>query len=116
MCKITEKKISKCLKEMGMPVSIIGFEYIKAAITELATDKNFACRKHLGDLYSRIAEKYGTEPSKIERNVCYAIEKVYLCGDFNLINEMLGFPDDNKDKLTNGEFIFALFEYLRYDD
>lgn len=120
MCKITEKKISECLRSVGISANLLGFEYIKSAVMIISgqdePSRRITRRNIVKKLYPQIADIHNSTPSRVERGIRHAIEKMYLLGDVDSFDKILGFPSLEKGKLTNSEFIFALFEYLRYDD
>lgn len=115
MCEITEKKVSETLRRMGVPVSLIGFSYIKTAIMLIAEDEEYLV--HITKmLYPTIAEKHNTTSTRAERAIRFVIEKTYLDGDMDVVTEIIGATGFRKGKPTNSEFLGGLYEYLKYDE
>lgn len=108
---LTEKTISKKLRELGMPSNIYGFNYIKTALQLISEDETFLKRiTTTSGLYATISKKYNTTVARTERNIRHAKEVVLSRGN----TTELGSWDSSKD-MTNGQFIGAIYECLKYD-
>ncbi len=111
---ITEKRISEKLRKLGMPANLYGFSYTKTAIELIAEDENHLHRI-TKTLYPTIAKQHNTTPCRVERAIRHAVEMMFLNGDLNEL-ATLGVPKARDGKLTNGEFLGALYEYLKYEE
>ena len=112
--EITEKRISEKLRRLGVPANILGFASIKTALMLIASDESYL-HKITKKLYPTIAEKYDTEASRAERAIRHAIELAYQNGDLEEI-ATLGVIQTRKDRMTNSEFLAALYECLKYEE
>lgn len=109
---LTEKKISEKLRKLGMPVNIYGFTYTKTALELIAEDETFLNRlATTKGLYATIAEKHGSTKNRVERAIRHAKEIVFARADITEL-ETLGASKE----MTNGEFIGALYECLKYEE
>lgn len=110
---ITENEISKKLRDIGVSTSTLGFNYIKSALMMIAEDEQIL---HLMTkrLYPDVAKKHNTTATRVEKAIRYAVEKSFLYGDLSEI-EKLGICNISKGKLTNGEFLGAVYETLKYE-
>lgn len=109
--KYLESKVEQCLKELGVPIQINGYKYIKSAVVEIYFNPELL-NNVVGKLYPRLAEIYNGTPSKIERGMRYAIEIIFSKSTPNAIFEYLGYNNYNfsTKKLTNKEFVVAISE------
>ncbi len=67
-------------------------------------------------LYPKIAEKYSTTPSRVERAIRHAIEVAWNRGNMEMIHRTFGYtikPD--KGKPTNSEFMAMIADKLRME-
>ena len=67
-------------------------------------------------LYPKIADKFATTPSRVERAIRHAIEVSWNRGNWTLMEEIFGHSVDiDKAKPTNSEFIVTIADKLRLD-
>lgn len=109
---ITERKVSEKLRSMGIPANLRGFAYIKTAVVLVSCDESYiyAITKRL---YPDIARKHNTTASRVERAIRHAVEYAFLEGNVDEIGT-LGAARYSDGKMTNSEFISALYENLKY--
>ena len=111
---ITEKRISEKLRHLGVPANIHGFSYIKTAIGLIASDEDYL-HGITKNLYPTIAKKYNTTWQRVERSIRHAVERTFIDGDLEEI-KTLGVVHYDSGKMTNGEFLGALYECLKYEE
>jgi two-component system response regulator (stage 0 sporulation protein A) len=69
-----------------------------------------------GDTLSKIAKKFNTTVSRVERAIRHAIEISWNRGNWELMEEIFGHSVDiDKAKPTNSEFIVTVADKLRLD-
>lgn len=105
-------KIEDALISMGIYPNLKSFEYIvDATIEALNSDKKPSmCR----GVYNKVAIKYDTTASRVERAIRYAVELAMQRGNFEKIHAMFGNALDlNRCKPTNSEFIYTLAHKVR---
>lgn len=111
-----ESKISHVLYEIGMPVHIKGYQYVKEAI--LMTVQDITILNHITrELYPRIAAMYATTSSRVERAIRHAISMAWIREDTsyekeNIFGYMLGL--ENRVP-TNSEFIALMADKIRLE-
>ena len=106
-------KISKLLHELGIPSSVKGYEYVREAILELYNDQSLGITK---EIYPKIAKKYNTSVSKVERAIRHAIEVSSIRGNLELMEEIFGHSVDiDRAKPTNSEFIVTIADKLKLE-
>ncbi|OEF95530.1 sporulation transcription factor Spo0A [Vulcanibacillus modesticaldus] len=108
-----DANITRIIHEIGVPAHIKGYMYLRDAITMVFNEVEI-----LGSitkvLYPRIAEKYNTTPSRVERAIRHAIEVAWTRGNVDAIKNMFGYTiNSNKAKPTNSEFIAMIADKLR---
>ncbi|MBX6394684.1 MAG: sporulation transcription factor Spo0A [Alicyclobacillaceae bacterium] len=105
--------ITQIIHEIGVPAHIKGYQYLREAISMVYQDVEI-----LGSitkiLYPRIAEKYNTTPSRVERAIRHAIEVAWGRGNLEAIGSVFGYTVNvGKSKPTNSEFIAMIADRLR---
>lgn len=111
-----ESSIAKIIHEVGVPAHIKGYLYLREAIWLVYHDIEL-----LGSitkvLYPKIAEKYHTTPSRVERAIRHAIEVAWNRGDLESLSSLFGYPVNvSKSKPTNSEFIAMVSDRLRLEN
>ncbi|ATY84419.1 sporulation transcription factor Spo0A [Kyrpidia spormannii] len=108
-----DSDITQIIHEIGVPAHIKGYQYLREAIFMVYQDVEI-----LGSitkvLYPRIAEKYNTTPSRVERAIRHAIEVAWGRGNVDAIGSVFGYTVNmGKSKPTNSEFIAMVADRLR---
>jgi two-component system response regulator (stage 0 sporulation protein A) len=109
------EEITDVLHEIGIPVHYKGYLYLRDAITMVSEQIEL-----LGSitkiLYPRIAEKYETTPSRVERAIRHAIEIACSRNTVESLKGLFGHSintDSEKFKPTNSEFIALIADKIR---
>ena len=113
---MNNRRISEILKELGVPASRIGYEYIKMAV-KLTLEDGAKYRWITKTLYPAIAKEHNTTAPRVERAIRHAIETAFdrMSGEVmyryfgNSINYRSG-------KATNSEFIAAIVEHIKTEE
>jgi len=108
-----EKKVSEILKEIGIPASITGYEYIKRAVM-ISLENPKVVQRITKELYPRLAKEFGTPWYCAERCMRHAIEIAIQRGNMEKIDEIFGYTySSEKGKPTNAQFIAGIVEYIQ---
>ncbi|MFC4078207.1 sporulation transcription factor Spo0A [Salinithrix halophila] len=110
-----DANITNVIHEIGVPAHIKGYLYLREAITMVYNEVELlgAITK---TLYPRIAEKYNTTPSRVERAIRHAIEVAWSRGNMDSIRKLFGYTINvSKAKPTNSEFIAMVADKLRIE-
>ena len=101
-----ELEVINHLRELKVPAHLRGYEYIKTALNRLRDDPNiiWAITK---ELYPAVAERFNTEPTRVERGIRHALTFAYM--DLVVLKKVMG----TSSRLTNGEFLATLHEVIR---
>lgn len=103
--KSLEERITNVFMIVGIPAHIKGYQFLREAI-KLAVDTPEIINSITKKLYPKIAERYDTSSSKVERAIRHAIEVAWNRGKIENINNLFGVRVySSNDKPTNGEFI-----------
>jgi two-component system response regulator (stage 0 sporulation protein A) len=113
--KNVDASITNVIHEIGVPAHIKGYHYLREAISMVYKDVEI-----LGSitkvLYPKIAEKYNTTPSRVERAIRHAIEVAWGRGNVEAIRAVFGYTVNiGKSKPTNSEFIAMVADKLRIE-
>lgn len=108
-----QRTIIHILHELGVPSHIQGYEYIKEGILSVYKNNVSTASK---EIYQRIAIKYDSTISRVERSIRHAIETSWNRGNWDLMEELFGNSiDSEKAKPTNSEYIMTIAEKLKID-
>ena len=108
-------EVTNIIREIGIPAHIKGYQYLRDAIIMIISEIELlgAVTKIL---YPRIAEKYTTTPSRVERAIRHAIEVAWSRGNIDMINRLFGYTiKQEKGKPTNSEFMAMVADKLRLE-
>lgn len=107
-----DEKISNIFISMGIPASIKGYGYLREGI-KMAVNEPSVINNITKQLYPKIAEKFSTTPSKVERSIRHSIEVAFNKGRIEAINALFGVRVYiGTEKPTNSEFIALLADKL----
>lgn len=112
-----ELRISRLLRQLGVPAHIKGYQYLRKAIITAIKDPDVmsAVTKIL---YPDIAKLYGTSAGSVERAMRKAIEVAWERGDIDCLQHYFGYAvNPQMGKPTNSEFIATIADilYLQQD-
>ncbi len=111
--KPVEVEVTSLLHDMGVPAHVKGYQYLREAILMILDDVHLLSGI-TKDLYPKIAEKYNTTPSRVERAIRHAIELAWGRGNIDLMTEYFGYTINlEKGKPTNSEFIAMVSDRIR---
>ncbi len=108
-----EREITSIIHEIGIPAHIKGYLYLREAIM-MVTKEIEILGAITKVLYPRIAEKYNTTPSRVERAIRHAIEVAWSRNNVETIKKFFGYTiNTERGKPTNSEFIAMVADKLR---
>lgn len=109
-------KIRDVLYQLGVRPDLLGYDYLKTAISLAMEDRTLIYNTTKG-LYPAVAEKHHTTPSRTERAMRHAVEVAFdSYGEEELRNAVFGNSvGSNRGKPTNSHFIAAVVEYMTGD-
>lgn len=91
MKRLIEEALIKC----GMPVGLKGFRYIPEACAVLNEEPDIK----ITVMYGVVAKKFDTTPSRVERAIRHAFERVLFLGDKDLCRMYFGTYTTNSHML-----------------
>ena len=108
-----EADLTNIIHEIGIPAHIKGYQYLREAIMMVVEEVDL-----LGSvtkvLYPRIAEKFDTTSSRVERAIRHAIEVAWSRNNIDTIKKFFGYTiNTERGKPTNSEFIALVADRLR---
>ncbi|EWM54262.1 sporulation transcription factor Spo0A [Ruminococcus flavefaciens] len=112
-CTDTEIIVTDIIRRLGVPAHIKGYHYLRTAIlSAIDNQKLMDCVTKL--LYPRVAQKYDTTSSRVERAIRHAIEIAWDRGNAEMINDFFGYNVDSyRGRPTNSEFIALISDRIR---
>lgn len=108
-----EMMVTDIIHQIGVPAHIKGYQYLRYAIVTSVIEPEIinAVTKQL---YPRVADKFMTTPSRVERAIRHAIEVAWDRGDVDVLNSYFGYTIHNsRGKPTNSEFVAMIADKLR---
>ena len=110
-----EALVTNIIHEVGVPAHIKGYQYLREAIMMVVEDIE-VINQITKSLYPKIAYKYGTTPSRVERAIRHAIEVAWGRGQQETVEKIFGYTiSASKGKPTNSEFIAMIADKLRLE-
>lgn len=110
-----EALVTNLIHEVGVPAHIKGYQYLREAIIMVVKDID-VINQITKSLYPKIASKYSTTPSRVERAIRHAIEVAWGRGDQVIVEKIFGYTiSAAKGKPTNSEFIAMIADKLRLE-
>lgn len=110
-----EALVTNVIHEVGVPAHIKGYQYLREAIIMVVNDID-VINQITKTLYPKIANKYKTTPSRVERAIRHAIEVAWGRGDQKTVENIFGYTiSASKGKPTNSEFIAMIADKLRLE-
>ena len=110
-----EALVTNIIHEVGVPAHIKGYQYLREAIIMVVNDIE-VINQITKLLYPRIASKYRTTPSRVERAIRHAIEVAWGRGQQDTVESIFGYTvSAAKGKPTNSEFIAMIADKLRLE-
>jgi two-component system, response regulator, stage 0 sporulation protein A len=111
--KDLQEEVTSIIHEIGIPAHIKGYLYLREAILMVVEEVEL-----LGMvtkvLYPRIAERYDTTSSRVERAIRHAIEVAWSRNNIDTIKKFFGYTiNTERGKPTNSEFIALVADRLR---
>ena len=105
--------ISDTLKIIGVPVNLMGFHYLRCAIS-LVVEKPKIIHGVTKEVYPSVAKEYSTTSSNVERTIRHAIEVAWDRGDIDILYSYFGNTVSfSRAKPTNSEFIGIISDKIR---
>lgn len=110
-----EALVTNVIHEVGVPAHIKGYQYLREAIMMVVNDID-VINQITKSLYPKIAYKFNTTPSRVERAIRHAIEVAWGRGQQDAVESIFGYTiSASKGKPTNSEFIAMIADKLRLE-
>ena len=110
-----EALVTNVIHEVGVPAHIKGYQYLREAIIMVVNDID-VINQITKSLYPKIADKFTTTPSRVERAIRHAIEVAWGRGQQDVVENIFGYTiSASKGKPTNSEFIAMIADKLRLE-
>ena len=110
-----EALVTNVIHEVGVPAHIKGYQYLREAIIMVVNDID-VINQITKSLYPKIADKFTTTPSRVERAIRHAIEVAWGRGQQDVVENIFGYTiSAAKGKPTNSEFIAMIDDKLRLE-
>ena len=104
--------ITQLLRSLGIPAHMKGYYQLRSAIAYVLSAGDAYNMRVTIDVYPAVAEEFGVNAKRIERNIRNAIEVAWNRGNIVMQHEIFGYTvKDTKGKPTNAEFIAMLADH-----
>lgn len=109
-------KIANYMHDLGVPVHIKGYLYIREAIKMGVQDRDILSPL-TKELYPSIAKVFNTTPSKVGRAIRHAIEITFKNSNSKLLHDIFDiYIDKQKDKPINSLFIAVIVDRITLEE
>ena len=110
-----ERRVTDIMLEMGIPVHLNGFRYLRKSILMCMEDMELVSSV-TKLLYPEVAKRFKTTDQKVERAIRNAIEVSWERGNEETIRELFGYSFmDGKHRPTNSEYIAGIADMIMLD-
>ncbi|MGN1159603.1 MAG: sporulation initiation factor Spo0A C-terminal domain-containing protein [Lachnospiraceae bacterium] len=110
-----ERRVTDIMLEMGIPVHLNGFRYLRKSILMCMEDMELVSSV-TKLLYPEVAKRFKTTDQKVERAIRNAIEVSWERGNEETIRELFGYSFmDGKQRPTNSEYIAGIADMIMLD-
>lgn len=110
-----ESKITSIMHSVGIPARVKGYSYIREAIL-LSIENTDNSNKMTKDVYPKIAKKFNSTPSRVERAIRHALEISWNQNKESISSLIFGKSVRVTDKKpTNSEFIASIADKLKLE-
>ena len=114
---VRKMRIAEILLELGIPARLGGYDYITQSIEICYNDGKKLRRNVCKGLYCEIAQANNTTPSRVERAIRHAIERMCDRASPQVLEKYFGNTMAiDKGKPTNTEFLAAIVTYLKLEE
>lgn len=108
------RRLSQILREIDMAESTKGYRHTLLAICAYRKEPDASITK---EIYPHVAKETGTDPDKVERDMRYAISRVWRQCDREVLARYFGRERVNRCKsIGNRAFCAALINYLKQEE
>lgn len=108
-----ESEVSVLLHDLGIPTHVRGYQYIREGVMLLYASDGVSSLV-TKEIYPKIANKYQTTSSRVERAIRHAIEISWSRGDIKLMEDLFGNSIDfDRSRPTNSEFLSTLADKFK---
>lgn len=110
--KLETKRIHEVLIRIGIPPNILGYCFLLYALELIMFNPNYM-RGITTDLYPAIAEKFGSTPARVERDMRHAIMVAWNRGDLDYIYSVFkNCVDPNRGVPSNSLFLSRVYYHI----
>lgn len=107
-----ENEIRSFLDQFHPPVHLIGYQYLVAAIQEVANNPTAFHRNFSTVLYPRIAKKFNVTNRQVERNLRTVVEHIWNDCNENALRQYFGRSSSDTGKSCCSHFIHLVAEEM----
>lgn len=105
-----------CLKELGVPASLYGYQHLWVGIEMIWKDPSLM-HQITKKLYPMIAKECDSTPARVERSIRHAIESCFDRGDPDVFEKYFGSSvNPARGKATNKEFMACIVDYMDMEE
>lgn len=105
--------ITNLLDRFGIPANIMGYKYLRKAIY-LSVKEDDLINSITKKLYPKIARRFDTEASRVERAIRHAIKVSWERGNQNMLDDYFGYSiSETIGRPTNAQFIAKVADNFR---
>lgn len=110
-----DKRICEILKDLGVPVHLKGHMYLRESI-EIALEHPEYMDSLVKRVYSIVAQRLNSTPSRVERAIRHAIEYTFSNTAISVLYHYFGHTVRlSNGKVTNKCFIATIADYIKME-
>lgn len=109
-----EETISRFLRQIGVPVFLNGFDYLRTALGLILSQGSMTDVKSINQVYSILSMIYGISAYVAEHAIRHAIDAAWIRADTGMLERLFGYtvrPD--RGVPSNAAFLFRAADHIR---
>lgn len=113
-CNDSETEISHLLQQMGVPVSLYGFAYLRIALRILLSQEELIDVRTIHDIYALLSAMTGVGTYVAEHAIRHAIDAAWMRADTELLEKLFGYTvRSDRGAPSNAAFLFRAADHIR---
>lgn len=109
-----EETISCFLRQIGVPVFLSGFDYLRTALGLILSQANMTDVRSVNEVYSVLSLSYGISAYVAEHAIRHAIDAAWMRADTGVLEQVFGYTvRSDRGAPSNAAFLFRAADHIK---